>query len=266
MSIIRTDKNRNYTSINNTCFQDPQLSARAKGIFAYIMTLPDSWAIYKSEIYSHFAEGRQAIDTAFKELEKFGYIAKTPKRGIGGKLSGWDFTVYETPQTLQETDLRETDSPENRNTVNPQLVSTNSVVSTKEEKKNTKKVSEYSTEFKEFWKLYEMKGSKKTAFAQWKKLDHNDMTAALNSLEYYFLESPEKKYRKDAERFIRDRLFESVMERAENDCLIIPRQQHQTNQPPSDDLFMHEDPEAPPENWAVDQRRLWDAQQKNGGK
>ena len=120
--------------------------------------------------------------------------------------------------------------------------------------------SNYSTEFEEFWKLYQMKGNKKTAFAQWNKLDHNQMTMALNSLEYYFQESPEKQYRKDAERFIRDLIFESVMERADSGNLIIPRTSpHPTPQAPTSspqDLFDHVDPNAPAEDWAATAKRM----------
>lgn len=108
MGIIRRQKSDNYSVIYNECFQNPALSARAKGIFAYLMTLPDDWKIYKQELGKHFKEGRDAINTAFDELEKAGYITKTPERGKQGRLDGWDYTVYESTELL-----------ETRNTVNP---------------------------------------------------------------------------------------------------------------------------------------------------
>jgi len=136
MSIIRTEKNQNYSTINNSCFQDDSLSARAKGIFAYIMTLPDNWKLYKRELYSHFKEGRGAIDTAFKELEDAGYIEKKVVHE-DGKLNGWTFTVYETPQNAQEPESLVSSKSEN-----PQLLSTNIKPSTKRtNKKINKKVS-----------------------------------------------------------------------------------------------------------------------------
>ena len=50
----------------------------------------------------------------------------------------------------------------------------------------------------------------------------------------------------------------------------LKRVPQQVPQPSVDDLFNHTDPEAPPENWAIEQRKLWDAQQErermqNGG-
>ena len=97
MSIIRRDKTDNYSVIHNECFRDDTLSARAKGIFAYLMSLPDDWKIYKTELHTHFAEGRDAINKAFGELMDRGYITKKPSRSDDGKvLNGWDYTVYET--------------------------------------------------------------------------------------------------------------------------------------------------------------------------
>jgi hypothetical protein len=108
MSIIRTEKTDNYTVICNQCLRDPALSARAKGIFAYIMTLPSDWKLYKSELHAHFTEGRDAINTAFSELETAGYISKQTGRLENGSLNGWDYTIYESTELL-----------ETRNTGNP---------------------------------------------------------------------------------------------------------------------------------------------------
>jgi hypothetical protein len=68
------NKTGNFTIVLNEVFKRSDLSARAKGIYAYIMTLPDDWLICKQELYTHFAEGKAALDTGFKELETTGYI------------------------------------------------------------------------------------------------------------------------------------------------------------------------------------------------
>jgi predicted transcriptional regulator len=108
MGIIRREKSENYSVIYNECFQNPGISARAKGIFAYLMTLPDDWKIYKRELSKHFKEGRDALNKAFEELEDAGYITKVPERVKGGMLAGWDYTVYESTELLI---TRKTDNP-----------------------------------------------------------------------------------------------------------------------------------------------------------
>lgn len=101
MSIIRREKTDNYSIIHNECFRNDRLSARAKGLFAYLMSLPDDWKIYKSELQNHFTEGRDAINTAFRELEEFGYVDKEPVQEENGQLSGWNYTIYESSELLE---------------------------------------------------------------------------------------------------------------------------------------------------------------------
>ena len=48
------NKTENYTIVSNEIFRRSDVSARAKGVYAYIMTLPDDWKLYKSELYKHF--------------------------------------------------------------------------------------------------------------------------------------------------------------------------------------------------------------------
>lgn len=101
-TIFRSEKDRNYSVICNECFRNSSLSARAKGVFAYIMTLPDDWEIHKSELYNHFTEGRDAITGALKELEQVGYISRKARQAPNGQMMGWDYTVREKVQKPAE--------------------------------------------------------------------------------------------------------------------------------------------------------------------
>lgn len=94
---IRTKKERDYTVIDNTFLRDDRLSAQAKGIFAYILYLPEDWCIYQSELVKHFSNGKDSIRSAIKELESFGYISKEHIKGEHGKFVGWRYTVNEIP-------------------------------------------------------------------------------------------------------------------------------------------------------------------------
>ena len=123
-TIIRIkDKTSNFTVVCNEIFQRSDLSAKAKGVFIYLMTLPDDWKVFKSEVYTHFTEGRSTIDTAFKELEMFGYIRKEAVRGERGRMNGWKFTIYESP-IAQFTEIGETENRRNRKSDKQQLQST----------------------------------------------------------------------------------------------------------------------------------------------
>ena len=94
---VRTKKDRNYTVIDNTFLRDDRLSAQAKGVFAYILYLPEDWCIYQSELVNHFSNGKDALRNAIKELENFGYICKEKVKNEKGLFSGWQYTVNEIP-------------------------------------------------------------------------------------------------------------------------------------------------------------------------
>jgi hypothetical protein len=95
---IHRMKNRtgNFTIVLNEVFRRSDLSAKAKGIYAYLMTLPDDWIIRKQELYTHFTEGRAALDTGFAELETAGYVHKGWLRDDHGHIMGAEYTVYES--------------------------------------------------------------------------------------------------------------------------------------------------------------------------
>ena len=124
---VRTKKDRNYTVIDNTFLRDDRLSAQAKGVFAYILYLPEDWCIYQSELVNHFSNGRDALRSAVKELEEFGYISKEHKKDEKtGRFTHWQYTVNEIPVS-PKTDLPKTENP---TLENPTLLNTDIIPNT----------------------------------------------------------------------------------------------------------------------------------------
>ena len=124
------NKTENFTIVSNEIFKRNDISARAKGLYAYIMTLPDDWKIYKQEIFTHFSEGKNALDSAFKELEKLGYISKEKTKNEKGQFVGWDYTIYESATGDIETDRMENRVSDLPKSVNRQLLNTESLQNT----------------------------------------------------------------------------------------------------------------------------------------
>lgn len=121
-SIIRVaDKTAGFSIILNECFQRDDISARAKGLFAYIMTLPNSWVIRKAEVFTHFTEGRDALDAAFKELITAGYIRMEIIKEKG-RIKEYKYIVYETAEGRKS--LPDIPVSENPVQANPQLLNT----------------------------------------------------------------------------------------------------------------------------------------------
>tara|TARA_R100000654_G_scaffold14456_1_gene31116 strand:- start:15604 stop:16245 length:642 start_codon:yes stop_codon:yes gene_type:complete len=122
MKKIVVKKKTDYTVISNVFLRDERLSLKSKGLLAYVLSLPNDWVLYVSELANHHKDGISAIYSAFKELTELGYVRRKRER-IEGKLGGIDYIISETPilENLNVENLNQ----ENLNKENQQLLNTN---------------------------------------------------------------------------------------------------------------------------------------------
>ncbi|HFJ9441150.1 MULTISPECIES: DnaD domain-containing protein [Bacillus] len=97
MGIFRVKKDNNYSVINNTGLKDKRLSWKAKGILAYILTLPDDWVFYREELSQHAKDGINSLRAGMKELKEYGYIKRFPIKDAKNKIVRWETIIYEIP-------------------------------------------------------------------------------------------------------------------------------------------------------------------------
>ena len=97
MEVIRVIKNKNYTTISNQLFKNKVISLNAKGLMAYLLSLPSDWNLSINGIVACSKEGRRAIGNTIKELISAGYIERTQVRDKG-KFVGYDYFVFEQPK------------------------------------------------------------------------------------------------------------------------------------------------------------------------
>ena len=118
MGIVRVAKNSNYVVMNRTALNDKRLSWKAKGIMAYLLSMPDDWVFYMEELMTHAADGRDSFRSGFNELKKAGYVERKPiKDEATKKIKEWETIVHEIPiEPL--TDIPEVEKPL---TGNPQM-------------------------------------------------------------------------------------------------------------------------------------------------
>lgn len=153
------NKTENFTIVSNEVPRDSAISARAKGVYFYLMTLPANWVIHKDEIYTHFTEGRDALDTAWKELVKAGYIKKDTIREAG-KIVSNTWVVYESSRITEKPKQVKpvTGKPSDGKPVTgkPHLLSTNELSTDNTNNlKQTKKTNAFSPVFETYISLYE---------------------------------------------------------------------------------------------------------------
>ena len=95
--INRIRKENNFLLVDTGYVRNPNLSAKAKGVLTYILSLPDDWVLYKSELPRHFTDGKDSIRAALKELEAKGYLTQEETRDEKGRILHHNITVYEVP-------------------------------------------------------------------------------------------------------------------------------------------------------------------------
>jgi len=101
MGVYRVKKNNNYVVMDKTSLRDERLSWKAKGLHAYMLSMPDDWRFYREELSTHAKDGVDAVKTALKELTTHGYLKRERRNNEKGKLE-WETVVYEVPQNDHE--------------------------------------------------------------------------------------------------------------------------------------------------------------------
>ena len=83
--------------MSNHHLRNTELSLKAKGLLSQILSLPEDWDYTLTGLCHINRESKDAIRTAINELERFGYITRRQTTGEGGKFSGNEYVIYESP-------------------------------------------------------------------------------------------------------------------------------------------------------------------------
>lgn len=132
MAIIRVNKTKNYTVMNNYHLNEKDMSLKAKGLLSLMLSLPDDWDYSIDGLIKLSKDGKDSVTAAILELEKFGYLVRTQAKDKSGRFSGYDYDVYENPMTGKPL-------TENPLTENPTQLNTNNQ---NNKEQNTKRIKE----------------------------------------------------------------------------------------------------------------------------
>ncbi|MFK4182553.1 helix-turn-helix domain-containing protein [Streptomyces sparsogenes] len=92
---------RRYTIIGDHLTQHRDLSLTAIGLGAHIQSLPDGAAVDIRTLSGKFAEGRERIAAALRELEDHGYIKRIRERTPEGRIVTRTLS-YNVPRTADD--------------------------------------------------------------------------------------------------------------------------------------------------------------------
>lgn len=94
---VSKNKENPYVIVNKNFINDESISWKAKGILLYLLSKPDDWRVYETDIVKHSTDGRDSVRSAIRELIKAGYIMREKVRNEKGRIVGSNYVVFEVP-------------------------------------------------------------------------------------------------------------------------------------------------------------------------
>ena len=108
MSVFRVHKTANYTVLSNYHFKEKEMSLKAKGLLSLMLSLPDNWDYSAAGLVTLSKDGKDSVNAALKELEKFGYLRRTQAIDARGKFSGYNYEIFEQPNEAAKAEEQKT--------------------------------------------------------------------------------------------------------------------------------------------------------------
>jgi hypothetical protein len=150
MSKIRI-QNR-FGVVPNALLNQPTISLKAKGLYAYIQSKPDGWEFSSERIANDHSDGRDGIRSALKELEQNGYLIREKVRTQSGKFE-MNYLLCEHPAEP----VTGTENPSRTGTENPTPEKPTPENPASNKERDTNKEIEKKNTFGDFWNKYPKK-------------------------------------------------------------------------------------------------------------
>lgn len=97
-SIKNLSSHFDYSTIPTKILNDKKLSASAKGILAFLLSLPKNHNIDKKDLPNYFKEGYYSLNKSFEELIKARLVHKVEVRNKKGQFKGYEYQVHDFPK------------------------------------------------------------------------------------------------------------------------------------------------------------------------
>lgn len=195
----------NFGIVPNDLLNNKDLTFKAKGIYAYIQSKPDTWDFSAERISMQTKEGITSVRMALIELEKAGYLIRTQSRNNKGHLT-YSYQLSGSPiEGFEEIPTSDYPMLDNPTLDNPTL--DNLTLYSKKDNSN-KEASKKDDRFEQFWEMYGKKVGKDNTKKQWARLKDDERDAILLAVPLYIRARPESIYRKDPERYLKHRVWE----------------------------------------------------------
>lgn len=113
--IFRREKytNESFTTIPNALLRGSKeakpserrhdlLSAESLGVLVYLLSHDESWKVTQAQLCNVFKMSKSKVTKVCRELEGAGYAVRKLDRNAGGQLTGWDWSIYDSINQINE--------------------------------------------------------------------------------------------------------------------------------------------------------------------
>lgn len=99
MSTFRKAKNKDnpFVMVDKVWVNNPNLSAKSKGILLYLLSKPNDWVVYETDICKNMKDGIKSIRSGVAELLEAKHLSREKIRDERGRFCGYEYTVFENP-------------------------------------------------------------------------------------------------------------------------------------------------------------------------
>lgn len=103
-----------WSSVPNKLLEAPELSWKAKGVWAYIYSRPDGWEVQEADLIRRATDGRDGVRSALRELEEHGYLSRVHIRERG-QFSTVTYKLHLSDERPPMTEKPSTEKPSPEN-------------------------------------------------------------------------------------------------------------------------------------------------------
>ena len=191
-----------YQVIPRELIFDNTLSDRARFVYCYMASKPNNWEFFMTPMAKEIGYSVDTLRKYINELTDSGWLIKGEQKN-DGLFGAVTYTLNSTKMTVTEK-VRHGEMPTQHNIDNRQNTDS------KHKEEIDKSISKKDELFEKCWIVYRRKGSKAKAKTYWKKLTEEEKNRALPHIKAY-VSARDISYQKDFERYLRDKIFETVV-------------------------------------------------------
>lgn len=104
-AIITVKPRTGFTVLPNRTLRDNRLSLKTRAILAIMFSLPEDWDYTAAGLAAICGAGRDAVRSALRELEKFGYLTRVQQHNASGHFSRNEYIVTDEPASEADAPL-----------------------------------------------------------------------------------------------------------------------------------------------------------------